>query len=186
MVYDTIDPNVIFTKFGEMVDILLEQEFQGYQMRRSQVLEDDTYEVNEDIIRHIKDSDDKFFDQTTPLCREYIDQYTRRDKTTVNGYKPVAKIPHSKTHRSDIVLAVSNVMYPLHKINKILDADNGTNEVATMINTGVMSKRNMKSLFKTTKAAAEAEDVEFDEETQERFNEVNEDDLPDTDDEDFD
>jgi len=64
--------------------------------------------------------------------------------------------------------------------------DAGTNEVDAMMRDGVISKRNVKSLFKTAKAAADAEDFEFDEETKARMSEVDEDELPDTDDEDTD
>ncbi len=82
-------------------------------------------------------------------------------------------------------MRLTKTMYPLYKINDILIKDNGVNQIDAMINDGIISKSNIKSLFRTAKAAAEAEDVKFDDDMQEQVDAINEDDLPDTDDEDF-
>jgi len=182
---ETTDPDDAQASFDSVVENIYQEDLQGYQVRRAKAVEDDDYEISENIINHMIVSDNRFFEATLPLCQEFIDCYLVED-TSAHSVKPVAKVSTAKTHRADLGENLSNTMYPLHKIHKLLIEDAGTNEVDAMMRDGVISKRNVKSLFKTAKAAADAEDFECDEETKARMSEVDEDELPDTDDEDTD
>ncbi len=177
----------VYSKYNSIVENARKEDLQGYQIRRSKIVEDESYSINQNIINHLTESDNRFFAETLPFCSQFIDYQTVyvRGKLLKFGYKLREKISKKKIYRDDLDMKLSRKMYPLFKINEILIRDTGVNQIDAMVNDGIISKSNVKSLFRTAKAAAEAEDLKFDKKTQEQVDAINEDDLPDTDDEDF-
>ncbi len=178
--------------YKAIVENVRQVDWQGYQMRRSKIEKDESYSINHDIISRLTKADKHFYVETQPFCCEYINyQTTKINKKKLSlGYEPrdvnsLKKLTSKKFDYEDLDMRLTKTMYPLYKINDILIKDNGVNQIDAMIEDGIISKSNVKSLFRTAKAAAKAEDVEFDDAMQEQVDAINEDDLPDTDDEDF-
>ncbi len=185
--YETKKHVDVRTNYKAIVENARKKDLQGYQMRRSKVVEDESSLINHNIIDRLTELDSEFYVETLPHCCNFIDYQTVmvQKKKLKLGYKPRTRIGTKKAYRDDLDMKLTPTMYPLYKINEILITDNGVNQIDIMIQDGIISKGNVKSLFRTAKAAAEAEDIKFDESMQEQVDAINEDDLPDTDDEDF-
>ncbi len=190
--YETTKHKEVRTNYNLIVDNARKEDLQGYQMRRSKIVEDESHCINQDIIEHMAETDKHFFAETLPYCSEFINYQTIKinKKKLSLGFKPrgrssLKKLTSNKFDYDDLDMRLTKTMYPLHKINDILIKDSGVNQVDLMIEDGIISKSNIKSLFRTAKAAAKAEDLKFDEKTQKQVDAINEDDLPDTDNEDM-
>jgi uncharacterized protein YpmB len=67
---------------------------------------------------------------------------------------------------------MTDTMYALRKLNELLGDDGDVNEIEKMIREGVVTKNDLKSLVKLSKAAAKAENVTLTKEEQEQVAEV--------------
>jgi hypothetical protein len=159
--------DAIQQKYDEIVTAVRKENFQGYQMRRNQILSEDC-DVNANIIRQMMKSDASFFSSSLPRCQEYIDCATTRD---AEGYKPVL-VCRRTTHREDLNERMTDTMYALRKLNELLGDDGDVNEIEKMIREGVVTKHDLKSLMKLSKAVAKAENVALSKIEQEQVAEV--------------
>jgi hypothetical protein len=159
--------DAIQQKYDQIVAVVRKENFQGYQMRRNQVISEDC-DTNAKVIEQMMKSDASFFSSSLPRCQEYIDCATMRD---AEGYKPML-VCRRATHREDLNERMTDTMYALRKLNELLGDDGDVNEIEKMIREGVVTKNDLKSLVKLSKAAAKAENVTLTKEEQEQVAEV--------------
>jgi hypothetical protein len=140
---------------SQIVSNTLTESFQGYQIRMNGVASD----INQNIITHLTNADDQFYSDVRPYCQMYLDCFYKevRVKGKLVEYKYCTS-SKATSIRPDIGnRKLTNAHYALYKIKEILDEDRGIKEIDNMVHTGVISKRNIKSL----KKVAEVEHVDI-------------------------
>ncbi len=176
----TLQGNCIQQTYERILSDVRKENFQGYQLRRDQIISEEGHDVNPTIIKHITEADSQFFGASLPQCQEFIDCFVVHDPT---GYKPVKTVPRRATRRADFNESLTDCGYVLRKLNRLLDNQSDTQDIQTMIRDGILTKSDLKALVRLSKAAAKAENIQVSEEDQKRVKEVEA--LSDTTDEDY-
>ncbi len=131
---------------NQVVSNTLTESFQGYQIR----MDEHSSDINQDIIKHLTKADDVFYGDVRPFCQKYLDCFYTKvyDKGTFIEYKSCIS-SRTTNARPDVGnRKLTDAHYALYKIKEILDEDRGIKEIDNMVHTGVISKRNIKSLKK--------------------------------------
>ncbi len=134
----------------------INETFQEYQMRMIDASDD----VNQDIIEHLTNADDAFYTDIRPYCQTYLDCYYRAAFDDDDEFIEYVYCKSSTTMvaRPDYGnRKLTDLHYSLFKIKDILDEDRGTREIDNMVRTGIISKKNIKSL----KKVAEIEKIDI-------------------------
>jgi len=139
--------------YDKIVHDVRHERLQGYQMRMDALITSEECQINDKIIRRLNHADDTFFGSSMPFCQNYIDCYVNE---ITSGYQYQSS-SRTLTQRPDIGRErLTDSMYALKKINLLIDDDSGSREIDEMVNNGVISKKDLKSLRKV----AEVENVD--------------------------
>ncbi len=148
--------NGINNVYSQITVNTLSESFQEYQMH----MRDASADVNEDIITHLTNADNMFYADVWPYCQKFIDCFYTESYDNEDNFVEYVHCTSSTTKaiRPDCGnYMLTDSHYALFKIKDILDEDRGTHEIDNMVKTGVISKKNIKSL----KKVAEIENIDI-------------------------
>jgi hypothetical protein len=148
--------NGINNLYVQMAVNTLSESFQEYQMH----MRDASPDVNENIIDHLTNADAVFYRDVWPYCQKFIDCFYTEVYDNDGDFIEYTHCTSStdKIIRSDCGnCKLTDAHYALFKIKEILDEDRGTHEIDNMVRTGIISKKNIRSL----KKVAEIENIDI-------------------------
>ncbi len=150
----------ISTIYDTMVDKSRKERFQMYQTRIDEYIGSQSF--NENILKHINEADEVFYESTLPFCQNYINCYLAKsvdedDNFIEWTYHVSPKNSNVKTRKDLGNKRVNNLVYPLHKIKSIIDNYSETDDIGEMVKTGIICKNDIESM----KAIAKIENVDI-------------------------
>jgi len=130
------------------------ERFQGYQARIDGLVENNNCPVSDTILGHITKADEVFFASSLPFCQQFVDCHISEDCD--DGGKFIkwkyACSSRATKQRPDLNNArFSDRTYTLRKLQLLIDANNGSQEIDTMVKNGIISKKDISSLKKLAK-----------------------------------
>jgi hypothetical protein len=143
---------------GDMFDKIVynarNENFQGYQTRRDELLQDGEYDINPKIMDRVKSVDKKFFSSSLPFCQEYIECYIA-DVDGVVSYRKSSKKASVRSDLGDV--STTDNMYAMLRLKNFVEADTSEQTVDAMVHEGVITKKDISVL----KKIAEVENVDI-------------------------
>jgi hypothetical protein len=142
------------TMFDKIVYNARNENFQGYQARRDELLQDGEYDINPQIMDRMKSVDKQFFSSSLPFCQEYIECYIA-DVDGVVAYRKSSKKASIRSDLGDV--STTDNMYAMLRLKNFVEADTSEQTVDDMVHEGVITKKDISVL----KKIAEVENVDI-------------------------
>ncbi len=156
----TTEPIEINHTFNTITHELRSERYQSYQIRR----DNGDHEIATEIIDHMVESDNQFFEDILPYCQAYFNCYQYEDH---HGYHH--QVASRKTRRrSELNASLTDSMYSLYKIHLVLEEDRGSRTVDDMIEANIINPDNAKALLRAGRHIVEVEDIDIPAETLQR------------------
>jgi hypothetical protein len=140
--------------FDKIVYNARNENFQGYQARRDELLQDEEYDINPQIMDRVKSVDKQFFSSSLPFCQEYIECYIA-DVDGIVSYRKSSKKASVRPDLGDV--STTDNMYAMLRLKNFVEADTSEQTVDDMVREGVVTKKDISVL----KKIAEVENVDI-------------------------
>ncbi len=145
-IYDTIKSNAQGIRF------------QGYQSRMDELINSGEYRINQKILSRINTADSTFFRSALPFCQEFLDchvnEVDNEDELSSYEYQTASRKTILRTEFNE---RMADNMFALSKLNQVIEDDVGSRTVDDMVQSGIITKRDLKAL----KKVAEVEKIDI-------------------------
>ncbi len=132
--------------------------FQGYQSRMDELINSGEYRINQKILSRITSADLTFFRSTLPFCQEFLDchvnEIDNEDELSSYEYQTASRKTLLRTEFNE---RMADNMFALSKLNQVIEDDVGSRTVDDMVQSGIITKRDLKAL----KKVAEVENIDI-------------------------
>ncbi len=132
--------------------------FQGYQSRMDELINSGEYRINQKILSRITSADLTFFRSTLPFCQEFLDchvnEVDNEDELSSYEYQAASRKTILRTEFDE---RMADNMFALSKLNQVIEDDVGSRTVDDMVQSGIITKRDLKAL----KKVAEVENIDI-------------------------
>ncbi len=140
--------------FSMIVSNSQNENFQGYQSRREEILNNEDYTLNEQIIQRIKSTDQQFHISSRPFCQEYLECFIQNDDGALS-YRTASR---KREIRNDVDDAhVSDKDHKMLRLKQFLENDTCDQSIDDMVSDGLLTKDDIKAM----KKIAEVENIDI-------------------------
>lgn len=162
-------PSTTFDSASNYYNLMIanarKQRFQAYQTRIDNLIETNNCPVSNTIIDHMTTADNVFFAKALPFCQQFIDCYTTENHDD-NGdlidwaHSSIKKTTKKRPDMKNVV--ISDKTYSLRSLHHLINANTGEKEIDNMVDSGIISKKDISSLKKLAKLESiDLTEIEF-------------------------